>query len=116
MLVSGLDFGAGFGAPSRVVQTFRKARLDAGFWCGSPVTTGMASSADVDSWKALGGKVDLSADKYVAPTGKQDVKADLIAGHETQNTDVGCIQANVTSRGKTQFGIWKPTWQKVLSE
>lgn len=74
----------------------------------------MASSADVDSWKALGGKVDLSADKYVAPTGKQDVKADLaITGHETQQTNVSCIQANVTSLGKTQLGIWKPTWQKV---
>ncbi|KAL3133376.1 hypothetical protein ABBQ38_007247 [Trebouxia sp. C0009 RCD-2024] len=73
----------------------------------------MASSADVDSWKALGGKVDLSADKYVAPTGKQDVKADLaITGHETQQTNVSCIQANVTSLGKTQLGIWKPTWQK----
>lgn len=28
----------------------------------------MASSADVDSWKALGGKVDQS--KYIAPTGE----------------------------------------------
>lgn len=105
----------GFGVPPDGSKTVRN-KVDEDFRTTPSVTTDMASSADVDSWEALGGKVDLLADTYVAPTGKRSGPDLAIAAQRTHMLTRACIQANITTRGKTQPSTWRPTWQKVLIE
>ena len=58
----------------KFVDVFSKSALDAeNFRCCRSVAAEMASSADVDSWKALGGRVDQSSGSWYTATGKPDL-------------------------------------------
>ena len=56
---------------------FRKVRWTRRTFRGRSLAANMTSSADVDSWKALGGRVDQSSGSWYTATGKPDLSLSL---------------------------------------
>lgn len=71
----------------------------------------MTSSADVDSWNALGGRIDQSSGSWYTATGKLDL---ALAAQRMQFCEANCMQGNVTVLGRKQRSTWKTTWRKVF--
>ena len=55
----------------KFLAAFSKGALYAeNFGCGQPLAVKMTTSADVDSWKALGGRIDQSSGSWYTATGE----------------------------------------------
>lgn len=55
----------------KFLAAFSNGALDAeNYRCGQSLAANMTSSADVDSWKALGGRIDQSSGTWYTATGE----------------------------------------------